>query len=35
MFGMNVLKKKIDRAVREYQKLDPDYRPAKKKSKKR
>lgn len=34
MFGMNVLNKKIDRAVREYQKLDPGYRPAKK-SKKR
>lgn len=34
MFGMNVLNKKIDRAVREYQKLDPDYHPAKK-SKKR
>ena len=30
MFGMNVLNKKIDRAVRDYQKLDPDYRPAKK-----
>lgn len=33
MFGMNVLNKKIDRAVREYQKLDPDYRPAKKSNK--
>ena len=29
MFGMNVVNKKIDRAVREYQTLDPDYRPAK------
>lgn len=34
MFGMNVLNKKINRAVREYQKMDPEYRPVKK-SKKR